>query len=160
MKTLQAFVKGARLAYLVLLGGAAAMFLIPGLGYQTVAENLGGEDQLNRIAVGIALMACCWEFARSTILMRNQAYLARRLIHASPDLRKLEAVRILIPALNSDSESVVGTAHGELKRITGVDHGTDVGAWRRWLHSQERHPNPHANEPGSTEPEHQTTKER
>ena len=157
MKTLQAFVKGARLAYLALLGGAAAVFLIPGLGYEAIAKSFGGVDPLHRIAVGIALMACCWEFARSTILMRNQAYLARRLMHASPDLRKLEAVRILIPALNSDSESVVGTARAELKRITGVDHGTDVSAWRRWLRSQERHPDPHSNDAGSTKPERQTT---
>ena len=58
------------------------------------------------------------------------------------DLRKLEAVKILVQALTSDNESVAGNAHKELKRLTGEDFGTEAQPWGRWLREQQKAPPP------------------
>lgn len=45
----------------------------------------------------------------------------------------LEAVRILVAALDSPEEEVRQTAYDNLKRLTGNDFGSSKEAWSGWL---------------------------
>ena len=45
----------------------------------------------------------------------------------------LEAVRILVAALDSPEPAVRETAEENLKRLTGKDFGSDSSAWTGWL---------------------------
>ncbi|MEE2887325.1 MAG: hypothetical protein VX951_07820 [Planctomycetota bacterium] len=45
----------------------------------------------------------------------------------------LEAVRILVAALDSPEAAVRETAEENLKRLTGKDFGSDSAAWTGWL---------------------------
>ncbi|HEX5053801.1 MAG TPA: hypothetical protein VFZ65_18620 [Planctomycetota bacterium] len=51
---------------------------------------------------------------------------------------RIEAARLLIAALASSDPEIRATSHHNLKRLTGVDHGAEVGPWQAWLAEQER----------------------
>lgn len=50
----------------------------------------------------------------------------------------LEAVTILLAALDSPDEIVRQTAHDNLKRLTGKDFGSDPNSWAGWLEEARR----------------------
>lgn len=129
--------RAIRWMYIVVTTVAVLTFLFPGLGWLAYFQKqLGGPDRIVELAVGWALLGVLIEHMRGAVLRSRQAYLAQALLRVSPNLKKIEAARILVRALESDDESVVGTAHQELQRLTNVDHGTDPAAWRRWIAEQ------------------------
>ena len=61
-------------------------------------------------------------------------YTQRKEAQKGADAEKgLEAVGILIAALDSPDEGVRQSAEENLKRLTGKDFGRDVNAWSAWL---------------------------
>ena len=101
METIVAILKAAKAFFLMTLMIAALVYLLPGLGlFDYIAEKLaGGETALLQFGLGLALLAILFQSARSVSLQRHQSILARQLLKLSPDLRKLEAVKILVQAL-------------------------------------------------------------
>ena len=136
MQTIAAIVRALRAFYMLMLALGAATFLVPGM-FAAAAEEIG-SDALIRGAIGLALFGLLLEHVRTTAVGRNLGYIAQRLIRLSPDLRRLEAVKILVNALGSDNGEVAESAHRELKRLTGEDFGLDATAWRQWVREQER----------------------
>lgn len=131
--------RAVRWMYLVVTLVGAITFLFPSFGwYDYFQRHLGGPDRIVGLAVGWALLGVFIEHLRGAVLRSRQAYLAQALIRISPNLKKIEAARILVRALESDDESVVSTAHAELQRLTNVDHGTDPAAWRQWIAQQQK----------------------
>lgn len=49
---------------------------------------------------------------------------------------RLEAVRLLIPALSSADQKVRESGHGNLVRLVGKDLGQGPAAWQSWLAGQ------------------------
>ena len=131
--TLSAMMRALRWMYILITLVAALTFLLPRLGWLDYFEESLGAKRTVEIAVGWGLLGLLIEHLRSTVLRSRQAYLAQALLRISPNLKRLEAARILVRALDSEDSSVVETAHAELKRLTQVDHGTDSAAWTKWL---------------------------
>ncbi|MFQ5654676.1 MAG: hypothetical protein ACE5GW_08095 [Planctomycetota bacterium] len=137
MSTTVAILKALRAIYLLVLLLAALTFLVPGLGLEDALSLRLGPAALLRAGVGLALLACLIEHLRISALKKRQAFLAQGLLRVSPELRKREAIKILIRALDSDNESVVENAHRELKRLTQMDFGPDSRQWHRWLNARD-----------------------
>ena len=55
-----------------------------------------------------------------------------------PLQQKLEAARLLLPALASDDPQVRQLSRRNLALLAGTDFGDDVAAWRRWIAAQEQ----------------------
>ena len=53
-----------------------------------------------------------------------------------PLAQRLEAVRLLLPALSSSDEQVRAKSSKNLSLLTGQDFGEDVAAWKEWLDGQ------------------------
>ena len=138
MGTLQAFAKAARWIYVLVLFVGAVALLLPGLGLRDVLVDFFGDaTTLYEIAIGWLFLGLLFEHIRASALQRRQAYLARALIRTRPELRKEEAIKILIKALESREPQVVSNAHRELKRLTSLDLGTDPIVWHQWLKKQQ-----------------------
>lgn len=139
MSTLQAIAKAARSVYVLVLFLGAVALLIPGFGLRSVLIDFFGDTAtLYEVAIGWLFLGLLIEHIRSAMLQRRQAYLARALIRTRPELRKEEAIKILIRALESGEPRVVSNAHRELKRLTNCDFGTDPAPWQRWLKEQQQ----------------------
>lgn len=138
--TLKAILGGIRALYVTITLVGALALLFPFLGLRDVFANSLGEQRLVELAVGWVLLGLLVEHARASVLRGRQAYLAQALMRISPDLKKREAVKILIRALESDDDKVVRTAHHELKRLTQAELSTDPAEWRRWLQETEQKP--------------------
>jgi len=61
------------------------------------------------------------------LLKEIQGFLIGKRYH-----QKIEAIQILINAVNKGNEKAAQTAADELKRITGQDFGPDHAAWSAW----------------------------
>lgn len=59
-------------------------------------------------------------------------------VQGRPLRQKLEAARLLLPALESSDERVRKMSHNNLTLLTGQDFGADVPAWRRWIDAQDK----------------------
>ncbi len=141
MQTALALLKVLRAIYVSALLIGVVIFLLPGLGaYEAVVRQVGSDIALLRWGIGLALFAAVVECIGYHHLKRNQAIMARALMRISPDLRRLEAIKILVDALRSEKQSVVENALRELTRLTGESYGSDVDAWRRWVREAERRP--------------------
>jgi hypothetical protein len=57
-------------------------------------------------------------------------------LQGRPQSQKLEAVRLLLPALQSPDPKVRATSRRNLALLVGSDLGDDVAAWQGWLDSQ------------------------
>lgn len=136
--TVRAIATALRAVYLLCTFVLLLTFLFPGLGWYEELGGTLGPERVVGLGIGWALLGVLMEHARGTVLRGRQAWLAQAILRLSPDLKRLEAVRILIQALASDDNQVVDTAHEELKRLTEQDHGRDPEAWRRWLRAQEK----------------------
>ena len=122
---------------------------LPGSGW--VRANLG-ELAVLRFVLGLLcvyMVLLVIERHRMEVLFK-QVLLQFREFHgrtaggagsgAAEDDQKqtLEAVRILIAALESSDERVRATALENLRKLTGQELGPDVGAWRSWLAAAEK----------------------
>ena len=138
MKTIVAIVKALKAFFLMTLMIGVVVFLMPQLGlFKSLEDLFGSKDRVFQVGIGLALLAILFQSARSATLQRHQSILARKLLKMSPDLRKLEAVKILVRSLVSDSASVRESVGSELRRLTGQDFGSDVQAWNVWIRAQE-----------------------
>ncbi|MGE3166198.1 MAG: hypothetical protein AB7O52_14925 [Planctomycetota bacterium] len=136
--TLQAMIRAVRATCVIVTLVFATSLFVPGLGWRSYFEDrLGRENWLN-LVIGWTLLAWLAHHLRANALQSQVSYLARLLQRISPDLKKREAVKILVRALSSDDESVVDTAHRELKRITRAELGRSPEEWQRWLEQEER----------------------
>ena len=139
METIVAVLKAVKAFFLMSLMIAVAVFLFPSLGlFNPLSEMMGGDIEVIQLGLGLALLAILFQSARSVTLQRHQSILARQLIKLSPDLRRLDAVKILVQALGSEKESVRENAGKELRRLTGQDFGNDTRAWNQWVRRQEK----------------------
>lgn len=133
-RTLVAIFKAARAMYVIVLVLGVVVFLFPGLGLGAALEERYEDDRiLIKLAIGWLFLGVLIEHTRSSILQKRQSYLARTILRNRPDLRREEAIKILIRALESGDGMVVENAHRELKRLTQQQLGTDPAEWRRWL---------------------------
>lgn len=57
-------------------------------------------------------------------------------VQARPAEQKVEALRLLVPALSSEDPKVVASARRNLQLLTGQDLGADPAAWLRWADEQ------------------------
>lgn len=140
--TLQAMFQAARATYLLVTVVLVTSYLFPFLGWRRFFEERVGRENWLDLAIGWTLLGVLIEHLRSSAQQSQISYLARVLQRLSPDLKKREAVKILVRALSSDDESVVDTAHRELKRITQTELGRDPQEWHRWLAQQEKSEKP------------------
>jgi hypothetical protein len=53
-----------------------------------------------------------------------------------PTDQKLEAARLLLPALGSTDAKIAQSARRNLQMLTGKDFGVDVAAWQGWVDEQ------------------------
>ncbi|MCI0650527.1 MAG: hypothetical protein L0Z55_01440 [Planctomycetes bacterium] len=139
MESVAAFLRALRAAYLLLLVSGALFFLFAPHHWRSwLADRFGGNDHLYEWGIGLALLAVLLEHTRATVLQQRLAVVAQRINQLSPNLRHLEAVKILVNSLASESSATVEVALRELKRITGQDFGKDPVQWRQWVREQER----------------------
>ncbi len=142
LPTLLAILQALRALYVLMLLTGIFMFLFAGPSFDSMAANMGGQETVLRFGIGVVFFGLLVEHIRVTLQRKHQATLARALLRISPELRKKEAIMILIRALDSDDEKVVQNAHRELKRLANTDLGTDAAAWRSWLKRQDQEPSP------------------
>ncbi len=135
--TALAILQALRTLYVLLLISGLFLYLFPGRWWILLSEEYG-EGTLLRLGIGGVFFALLVESVRVTLLRKQQAALAKALLRVSPELRRWEAVEILVRALDSDDSRVVENAHRELKRLTQTDHGKDAAAWRRWIKRQKK----------------------
>jgi hypothetical protein len=57
-------------------------------------------------------------------------------VQGRPASQKLEAVRLLLPALQSSDRSVAATSRKNLTLLVGQDLGAEPGPWQEWLTAQ------------------------
>ena len=136
--TLIAASRAVRALYMVVLTLGALVFLMPNLGIGDFLLEEQEGRRLLELGVGFVFVALLIEHVRTQILMKRQSYLARAMLRNQPEARKEEAIKILIGALDSNDERVVGYAHRELKRLTHAELGSNSAEWRRWLKDQQR----------------------
>jgi hypothetical protein len=58
-------------------------------------------------------------------------------VQARPQAHKIEAVRLLLPALASPDPKIRATSRRNLALLVGQDLGDDVAAWQGWLDRQQ-----------------------
>ncbi|MGE3354791.1 MAG: hypothetical protein AB7O84_23885, partial [Planctomycetota bacterium] len=132
-----------QLTPLVLLGIAlAALFgpLLPGAAW--VAQHLGATFFLGFCVFLLSLyVLLLWgeslrQHALMTSLLKELMEFRNRRageVQGRPLAQKLDAVRLLLPALASGDEKVRSTSRRNLSLLVGQDLGDDVAAWQRWL---------------------------
>lgn len=59
-------------------------------------------------------------------------------VQGRPNDQKLEAARLLLPALESKDAKVAQSARRNLQLLTGKDLGADVAAWQHWVDEQSK----------------------
>ena len=128
-------------APLFLVALALLIWIEPWLpGADWIARNLGPTAVL-RFAVGFGFL-----YLALTILeQRRLGSLFRQVLEqfkrfhtqqnpkAAESAARLDAVAMLITALEGTDAEVAENAHRHLVRLTGADLGKDVAAWRSWL---------------------------
>lgn len=139
-----------QLSPLVILGVAAVALLGPWLpGAPWIAEHFGGGFVLGFCVCILSLyVLLLWgETIRlhgmlTAVLKALQDFKAVKAGDAVPAdeqrRHRLDAVRLLIPALGSADAKVRDAAHGNLVRLCGKDLGQTPAAWQSWLASQEQ----------------------
>jgi len=136
-----------QLTPLVLLGIAlVALFgrLLPGASW--IAQQLGETFLLGMCVCLLSLyVLLLWgESLRlhtllTGVLRELVEFRNRRAAEAQgrPLAQRLDAVRLLLPALSSSDEKVRENSRKNMSLLTGQDFGGDVGSWQRWLAEQE-----------------------
>jgi hypothetical protein len=140
-----------QLSPLVILGIAAVALLAPVLpGAAWVAEHFGANFVLGFCVCILSLyVLLLWgETIRlhgmlTAVLKALQDFKAGKPAEAKAEdqrRHRLEAVRLLIPALTSADAKVRESSHDNLVRLIGKDLGKTPAAWQSWLASQEGAP--------------------
>lgn len=136
------------LSPLVILALSAIAVLAPWLpGGDWFAAHLGSNFVLSCCVAVLALyVLLLWgESIRlhamlTAVLKALQDFRAQRPADGKGEQRRhrLEAVRLLIPALASADAKVRSSAHDNLVRLAGRDLGEAEGPWQQWLAAEEQ----------------------
>lgn len=127
---------------LVLLSLALIVWFEKSLPLGIVGEFLGDSGLLRFVVGLLCLYTLMLVIERQRMEQRFTQVLASfkdfYQQHASPQdevdtAKSLEAVGILVAALDSAEPEVRKSAHANLKRLTGKDFGHDRQAWQKWL---------------------------
>jgi hypothetical protein len=135
-----------QLTPLVLLGIAlVALFGRSLPGFAWVAQRLGEDFLLGGCLFLLALyVLLLWgettrlhgiltAVLKELVQFRNQRAAE---VQGRPVSQKLEAVRLLLPALQSSDRGVASTSRKNLTLLVGQDLGAEPGPWQEWLAAQ------------------------
>jgi hypothetical protein len=113
-------------------------------GASAFTERLG-QDFLLRFCIGLLALYVLLLWGESlrlhamltSVLKALHEFGRQRREEAGADGKRLEAVRLLVAALESEDPGVRRTGRQHLARLVGEDLGDDPAAWRGWLRGQE-----------------------
>lgn len=133
---------------LVLIGVSLVALLGPWLpGADWVAKNVGQNAVLGfcTFLLGLYTLLLWGESLRqhaltSAILKELMEFRNRRMgeVQGRSLEQRLEAARLLLPALSSQDPKVAASARRNLHLLGGIDLGADPAAWQRWLDEQSK----------------------
>lgn len=128
-------------APLFLVALALLIWIEPWLpGADWIAQNLGPTAVL-RFAVGFGFLYLALTILEQRrlgslfrqVLEQFKRFHAQQNPKAAESAARLDAVAMLITALDGANTEVAENAYRHLIRLTGADLGKDVAAWRGWL---------------------------
>lgn len=131
----------SRFAPLVLLGLAGLVWFEHWMPGKAAFHQTFGEQAVLRFVVGLVCVYLALLLGAQRHLQESfrQVLATFRDFHKNrsesvPDAaQRRQALLLLCGALSSQDANVRETALENLKRLSGLDHGEDAIAWRRWI---------------------------
>lgn len=121
----------------LLLCALGALFVLrpPWLGWDALAELLGGESRLLGAGIGtcfLLIASLTWEKDQLRVRSAEVMEALNQLLYGKDYASQRAAIEILLDALDAKDDVARRTAHEHLVRLTGQNFAADPRVWRAW----------------------------